>query len=58
MQEKEDTSPAAVVTALPQSPDTKVTDPQSLTRLAQEVCAARDKAKAERHLHPITFCSE
>ena len=58
MQEKEDTSPAAVVTALPQSSDAKATDPQSLTRLAQEVCAVRDKAKAERHLHPITFCSE
>ncbi len=58
MQEKEDTSPAVVVTALPQLPDVKATDPQSLTHLAQEVCAARDKAKAERHLHPITFCSE
>ncbi len=58
MQEKEDTSPAAVVTALPQSPDGKATDPQSLIRLAQEVCSVRDKAKAERHLYPITFCSE
>ncbi len=58
MQEKEDVSPTAVVTALPQLPDVKTTDPQSLLRSTQEVCAARDKAKAECHLHPITFCSE
>ncbi len=58
MQEKEDASPAAVVTALPQPPDRKGKDPQSLVHLAQEICSVRDKAKAECHLHPITFCSE
>ncbi len=58
MQEKEDTSPAVVVAALPQSSDTKVADPQSLMHLVQEVCSIRDKAKTECHLHPITFCSE
>ncbi len=58
MQEKEDMSPAAVVAALPQSSDAKVADPQSLMRLAQQVCSVRDKAKTECHLHPITFCSE
>ncbi len=58
MQEKEDMSPTAVVTALPELPDAKTTDLQSLLCSAQEVCAARDKAKAEHHLHPITFCSE
>ncbi len=58
MQEKEDVSPTAVVTALPQLPDAKTTNPKDLLCAAQEICTTRDKAKAERHLHPITFCSE
>ncbi len=58
MQEKEDVSPTAVVTALPQLPDAKTTNPKDLLCAAQEVCTTHDKAKAERHLHPITFCSE
>ena len=55
MQEKEDIPPAAVVAALPNKPDA---EPQTLVQLAQAVCSIRDKNKAERQLHPITFCSE
>ncbi len=58
MQEKEDVSPTAMVTTLPQLPDAKTTNPKDLLCAAQEICAARDRAKVEHHLHPITFCSE
>ncbi len=58
MQEKEDVSPAAVVAALHRLPDARTTGPKDLLCAAQEICTIRDKAKAEHHLHPITFCSE
>ncbi len=60
MQEKEDTSAAAVMTAMTTLPQARNIggSSQCLAQLTQQVLLIRDKAKQECHLHPITFCSE